>query len=71
MAGKGNVKASVKIQIKGIKYQYPAQEPLRKDGKKEKCCLLDGAMGIVHVKSIGDSWGMESSEESQQDPISS
>ena len=64
IAGKDSVKACVKVQVKGIKYESPAQEPLIKDGKGEKSCLLDGGKGSVHVNSRGDSCGMESSEES-------
>ena len=64
-AGKGSVMASVQVQVKGIKYESPAQEPLIKDGKGEQIFLLGGGKGSVHLKQQIDSWGMESSEESQ------
>ena len=45
VAGKGSVKA-----VKGIKYESPAQESRIKDGKVERCCLLDERKDSVHVK---------------------
>ena len=36
IAGKGSGKASVQVQVKGIKYESPAPEPLVKDGKGEQ-----------------------------------
>ena len=64
IAGKESGKASVKVQVKGIKYESPSQESFVKDSKGEKSWLLDGGKGTVHVKSRGDSWAMESPEES-------
>ena len=71
IAGKSSFKASVHVQVKGIKDESPAQEQLIMDGKGEKSCLLDGGKDSVHVKLRGDSWRMESSEESQHYTISS
>ena len=59
VAVKGSVKFSVQSQVKGIKYESSAREPLIKDVKGEKSCLLDGGKGTIHVKSRGDSVGME------------
>ena len=59
VAGKGSVKASVQIPVEGIADKSPAQEPLIKDDKGERSCLLDSVNGIVHVKERGDSLGME------------
>ena len=48
ISGRGSVKASV--QVKRLKDDTPAQEPLIKDGRGENVCLLDGGKGSVHVK---------------------
>ena len=42
ITGKISVKASVQVQLKGIKDESPAQEPLLKNGNREKSFLLDG-----------------------------
>ena len=57
VAGKGSVKTSAQVPVKGIKSMSPVQEPVRKDVKGKRSCLLDGGKGIVHVKERDDSWG--------------
>ena len=60
IAGKGSVKASLQVPVKGIKDESPAQEPVNKKyGKGERSCMLDGGNRNVQVKQRGDSWGME------------
>ena len=42
LTGKCSVKAFVHVPVKGKKDGSPAQEPVIKDDKKRKSCLLDG-----------------------------
>ena len=64
VAGKGSVKTSVQVPVKGIKDKSPVQEPVIKDGKggKTACSIEEG---IVHVKERDYSWGMENFEGSE------
>ena len=61
VAGKCSVEASVHVPVNGKKDWSPGVEPLIKDGKKRKSCLLDGGKRVVHFKARGDSLGMEKS----------
>ena len=56
-----SVKGLVQVPVKEKKDGSPAQEPVVKDGKKRKSCLLDGGKISVHFKARGDSWGMKKS----------
>ena len=49
VAGKCSVKASVHVPVKVKKDGSPAPEPVIKDGKKMKSCLLDGGKRSVHL----------------------
>ena len=60
IAGKGRVKTSVQVPVKGITDRPPVHKPVIKVGKEKISCLLDGGKGIVHVKESDDFWGMES-----------
>ena len=71
VAGKGSFKTSVQVPVKGIKSMSPVQEPVIKDVKGKRSCLLDGGKGIVHVKERDESWEMKNVEGSQRHTISS
>ena len=72
IAENGSVMASVQVQVKGIKHEYPASAPFDKRMVWEnKICLLDGRKFSVYVKQRGNSCGMERLEERQHNPISS
>ena len=58
--GKGSVKTSVQVTVKGITHRSPVNKPVIKGGKGKIRSLLDGGKGIVHVKESDDSWGRES-----------
>ena len=53
VAGKGSVKASIKVPVTLIKHEFQAQEPVIKYGRGERSYLLDGGNGTVHVKQRG------------------
>ena len=55
VAGKCNVNASVHIPVKGKKDESSAPEPVIKDGKGKRSCLLDGENRSVLAKARGDS----------------
>ena len=60
LTGKCSVKAFVHFPVKGKKDGSPAQEPVIKDGKKRKSCLLDGGKrsggnGKVTIKKSSSS----------------
>ena len=59
VAGKCSVKASVHVPVNGKKDGSPALEPVIKDGKGKRSCLLDGENRSVHAKARGNSWEME------------
>ena len=42
VGGKGSVKASVQVPVKGMKYESPAHELVIKNGKAERSCLPGG-----------------------------
>ena len=63
----GSVKASDHVLVKGKKGGSP--EPVIKDGKGKRSCLLYGEKRSVHSKARGYSLEMEKSEGSQQYPI--
>ena len=64
-AGKGSVKTSVQVPVKGIKYKSPVKEPVIKDVRGEKvACWIKEV--IVHLKKKKKySWGMETLDGSQ------
>ena len=53
------MKASVHVPVKGKKYESPAPEPVIKNGKEEKICLLDGEKRSVNAKARCDSRGSQ------------
>ena len=57
IAGKGSVKTSVKIPVKGITDTSPVHKPVIKSGKGKISCLLDGGKRFVHGKESDNSWG--------------
>ena len=57
IAGKGSVKTSVQVPVKGITDRSSVHKLVITGGKGKRSCLLDGGMGIVHVKESDDSWG--------------
>ena len=59
VAGKGSVKTSVQVPVKGITDRSPVHKQVIKGGKGKRSCLLNGGKGFVHVKESNDSWGME------------
>ena len=71
IAGKGSVKTSIQVPVKGITDRCPVHKPVIKVGKGKRSCLLDGGKGFVHVKESDDSWGMENVKGSQRHKISS
>ena len=41
VAGKGSVRTSVKVPVKGITDKSPVHKPVIKGGKEKRSCLLD------------------------------
>ena len=60
-AGKGSVKASVQVQVKGIKYYSAAREPLIKDGQGQKaaCWMEERAVSILNQDVIPCGWKVQ------------
>ena len=71
IAGKGSVKTSVQVPVKGITDTSPVHKPVIKSGKGKISCLLDGGKRFVHGKESDNSWGVESLKGSQRHKISS
>ena len=71
IAGKGSVKTSVQVPVKGIADMSPVHKPVIKSGKGKISCLLDGGKRFVHGKESDNSWGVESLKGSQRHKISS
>ena len=51
VARKCSDKSFVHVPVKGKKDESPVLEPLIKDGKGNKFCLLDGEKKIVHAQA--------------------
>ena len=50
IAGKGSFKTSVQVPVKWMKDKSAVQEPVIKDGRGERSCLLNGGKHNVYVK---------------------
>ena len=71
IAGKGSVKTSVQVPVKGITDRSSVHKPVIKGGKGKRSCLVDGGKSFVHGKESDNSWGVESLKGSQRHKISS
>ena len=71
IAGKGSVKTSVQVSVKGTRDTSPVHKPVIKSGKGKISCLLDGGKRFVHGKESDNSWRVESLKGSQRHKISS
>ena len=71
VAGKGSVKTSVQVPVKGITDRSPVHKPVIKSSKGKISFLLDGGKRFVHGKESDNSWGVESLKGSQRHKISS
>ena len=69
ISGKCTVKAYVHVPEKGKKYEFSAPEPVRKDGKEDRICLLEGEKISVKTIASCNSIGVEKSGESHHHPI--
>ena len=58
IAGKGSVKTSVQVPVKGITDTSPVHKPVIKSGKGKISCLLGGGKRFVHGKESDYSWGL-------------
>ena len=71
IAGKGSVKTSVTVPVKGITDMSPVHKPVIQSSKGKISCLLNGGKRFVHGKEIDNSWGVKSLKGSQRHKISS